>query len=143
MPKERFELTREYSHYALNVARLPFRHLGKKLKSDFRYMRMRCGRRDLNPHALRRSPLKTVCLPIPPLPQLGAIEQQSVRSLQNQIWFRFSLFRVKMVGATGLEPVTSFLSGMCSNQLSYAPGKFENLTALAEPILKQTKAIKF
>src|SRR5690349_6323180 len=31
MPKERFELSREYSHYALNVARLPFRHLGLKL----------------------------------------------------------------------------------------------------------------
>jgi hypothetical protein len=28
-----------------------------------------CGRGDLNPHALRRHPLKMVCLPIPPLPQ--------------------------------------------------------------------------
>src|SRR5439155_739099 len=28
-----------------------------------------CGRRDLNPHAFRRHPLKMVCLPIPPLPQ--------------------------------------------------------------------------
>ncbi len=27
----------------------------------------------------------------------------------------------EVVGATGLEPVASFLSGMCSNQLSYAP----------------------
>src|SRR5882724_5831929 len=27
-----------------------------------------CGRRDLNPHAFRRHPLKMVCLPIPPLP---------------------------------------------------------------------------
>src|SRR5882757_4200653 len=27
-----------------------------------------CGRGDLNPHALRRHPLKMVCLPIPPLP---------------------------------------------------------------------------
>ena len=27
-----------------------------------------CGRRDLNPHGLRRHPLKMVCLPIPPLP---------------------------------------------------------------------------
>ena len=26
-----------------------------------------------------------------------------------------------MVGVTGLEPVASFLSGMCSNQLSYTP----------------------
>ena len=29
-----------------------------------------CGRGDLNPHALRRHPLKMVCLPIPPLPQV-------------------------------------------------------------------------
>ena len=28
MPKVRFELTRPYGHYALNVARLPFRHFG-------------------------------------------------------------------------------------------------------------------
>ena len=29
-----------------------------------------CGRRDLNPHGFRRHPLKMVCLPIPPLPQI-------------------------------------------------------------------------
>ena len=28
VPKERFELSRPYGHYALNVARLPFRHFG-------------------------------------------------------------------------------------------------------------------
>ena len=28
VPKGRFELPRDYSHYALNVARLPFRHFG-------------------------------------------------------------------------------------------------------------------
>ncbi len=28
VPKVRFELTRPYGHYALNVARLPFRHFG-------------------------------------------------------------------------------------------------------------------
>jgi hypothetical protein len=28
-----------------------------------------------------------------------------------------------MVGVTGIEPVTSSLSGMRSNQLSYTPGK--------------------
>ncbi len=30
VPKVRFELTRPYGHYALNVARLPFRHFGSK-----------------------------------------------------------------------------------------------------------------
>jgi hypothetical protein len=29
-----------------------------------------CGRGDLNPHAFRRHPLKMVCLPVPPLPQV-------------------------------------------------------------------------
>ena len=28
VPKERFELSRPFEHYALNVARLPFRHFG-------------------------------------------------------------------------------------------------------------------
>jgi hypothetical protein len=28
VPKERFELSRLFKHYALNVARLPFRHFG-------------------------------------------------------------------------------------------------------------------
>ncbi len=28
VPKGRFELPRPYGHYALNVARLPFRHFG-------------------------------------------------------------------------------------------------------------------
>ena len=28
MPREGFEPTRPFEHYALNVARLPFRHLG-------------------------------------------------------------------------------------------------------------------
>jgi hypothetical protein len=28
MPKGRFELPRPFEHYALNVARLPFRHFG-------------------------------------------------------------------------------------------------------------------
>ena len=31
VPKVRFELTRPYGHYALNVARLPFRHFGSNL----------------------------------------------------------------------------------------------------------------
>ena len=31
VPKVRFELTRPYGHYALNVARLPFRHFGPNL----------------------------------------------------------------------------------------------------------------
>ena len=31
VPKERFELSRPCGHYALNVARLPFRHFGMVL----------------------------------------------------------------------------------------------------------------
>jgi hypothetical protein len=30
VPKVRFELTRPFGHYALNVARLPFRHFGQR-----------------------------------------------------------------------------------------------------------------
>src|SRR5260370_297237 len=32
-----------------------------------------CGRGDLNPHAFRRHPLKMVCLPVPPLPQMSLV----------------------------------------------------------------------
>lgn len=35
VPKGRFELPRGYPHYALNVARLPFRHFGMKCCEDF------------------------------------------------------------------------------------------------------------
>ena len=34
VPKGRFELPRGYPHYALNVARLPFRHFGMKCCGD-------------------------------------------------------------------------------------------------------------
>ncbi len=34
VPKGRFELPRGYPHYALNVARLPFRHFGMVLRMD-------------------------------------------------------------------------------------------------------------
>src|SRR5438034_7982671 len=43
-----------------------------------------CGRGDLNPHAFRRHPLKMVCLPIPPLPQLA-------NSLDSITWLRCRL----------------------------------------------------
>ena len=36
-----------------------------------------CGRRDLNPHGLRRHPLKMVCLPIPPLPRLVVLARRA------------------------------------------------------------------
>ena len=39
-----------------------------------------CGRGDLNPHALRRHPLKMVCLPIPPLPQYFLLNQLLVEA---------------------------------------------------------------
>jgi hypothetical protein len=35
-----------------------------------------CGRRDLNPHAFRRHPLKMVCLPIPPLPPWSEVQKR-------------------------------------------------------------------
>jgi hypothetical protein len=35
VPKERFELSRPCGHYALNVARLPFRHFGNKTQRDY------------------------------------------------------------------------------------------------------------
>jgi hypothetical protein len=34
VPKERFELSRLFKHYALNVARLPFRHFGTNNRWD-------------------------------------------------------------------------------------------------------------
>ena len=42
VPKERFELSRPYGHYALNVARLPFRHFGITTQRD--YTRRNFGR---------------------------------------------------------------------------------------------------
>ncbi len=33
VPRGRFELPRGYPHYALNVARLPFRHFGMVLRT--------------------------------------------------------------------------------------------------------------
>jgi hypothetical protein len=33
--KERFELSRPYGHYALNVARLPFRHFARRLYQHY------------------------------------------------------------------------------------------------------------
>src|SRR5229473_400917 len=47
--------------------RLEFRN---QLTSRFKCETQECRRRDSNPHALRRHPLKMVCLPIPP-PGLG------------------------------------------------------------------------
>src|SRR5216684_3331063 len=38
------------------------------LAAEFRRVKSWCGRRDSNPHALRRHPLKMVRLPVPPLP---------------------------------------------------------------------------
>ncbi len=38
--------------------------------------RIWCGRRDLNPHAVKRHPLKMVCLPISPLPHFGTTHSQ-------------------------------------------------------------------
>ena len=40
---------------------------------------------------------------------------------------------LKMVGLSGLEPLTSRLSGVRSNQLSYRPILFESLTDLSKP----------
>ena len=39
----------------------------------------------------------------------------------------------QLVGLSGLEPLTSRLSGVRSNQLSYRPILFESLTDLSKP----------
>ena len=47
-----------------------------------------CGRGDLNPHAFRRHPLKMVCLPVPPLPQVEncfKLQCKSVRVLSRLV----------------------------------------------------------
>jgi hypothetical protein len=45
VPKERFELSRPYGHYALNVARLPFRHFGvKTIQEDYTHLSNRASR---------------------------------------------------------------------------------------------------
>ena len=42
VPKERFELSYPFEYYALNVARLPFRHFGQS--SDYIGTRLHCQR---------------------------------------------------------------------------------------------------
>ena len=100
MRKGRFELPHPFGYYDLNVARLPFRHSRAYLLllCDIYHM-VRKGRFELpRPFGALR-PQRSASA-IPPLPHF-------------------------MVGAPGLEPGTSFLSGMCSNHLSYAPIKGE------------------
>ena len=54
VPKGRFELPRGYPHYALNVARLPFRHFGRKC----------CEARSRTPDSNRRPAVyETAALP--------------------------------------------------------------------------------
>ena len=40
----------------------------------------------------------------------------------------YAVFKVRLVGSSGLEPPTSRLSGVRSNQLSYKPSLKETLT---------------
>ncbi len=98
MRKERFELSRPFGHYTLNVARLPFRHL--RMLNKIVMVR----KEGFEPSRLTAQP------------------PQDCVSANSTTSARFGAVLI-MVGATGLEPVTSFLSGMCSNQLSYAPIK--------------------
>ncbi len=44
VPKERFELSCPYGHYALNVARLPFRHFGPKHNINYTWVTEECQR---------------------------------------------------------------------------------------------------
>ena len=43
---------------------------------------------------------------------------------------------VKVVGVTGVEPVTLRLSSACSNQLSYTPSALARLSQISNPHLK-------
>ena len=46
-------------------------------------------------------------------------------AVQHELFtFRLWLFAIGLVGLTGIEPVTSSLSGTRSNQLSYKPMSF-------------------
>src|SRR6266852_2199875 len=44
-------------------------------RAEFCRVKSWCGRRDSNPHALRRHPLKMVRLPVPPLPHWGGYQR--------------------------------------------------------------------
>ena len=57
------------------------------LSSDLRWLGW-CGRRDLNPHAFRRHPLKMVCLPIPPLPQMTTHENHTLSAEEQSDYIR-------------------------------------------------------
>jgi hypothetical protein len=59
----------------------PERNYGSDLKMPLDFW---CGRRDLNPHAVRRHPLKMVCLPISPLPH--GVNQLSIAKNQWRRW---------------------------------------------------------
>ena len=53
VPRVRFELTRPYGHYVLNVARLPFRHPGKSTMRIHNKDNAFCG----SDASLRRNPV--------------------------------------------------------------------------------------
>ena len=42
-------------------------------------------------------------------------------ALETNFTLRYAVFKVLLVGSSGLEPPTSRLSGVRSNQLSYEP----------------------
>ena len=49
------------------------------------------------------------------------------------IYFPYAVFKVRLVGSSGLEPPTSRLSGARSNQLSYEPTVFASQSVLVSP----------
>src|SRR5437660_7119170 len=55
-----------------------------------------CGRRDLNPHAFRRHPLKMVCLPVPPLPPSLQFRWENDRALRRKMRREATLIITKL-----------------------------------------------
>src|SRR6266851_5259027 len=87
-------------------------HFRAKTSPDF--AGLKCPGRDSNPHALRRHPLKMVCLPVPP-PGLTAVSTHTTRlrfagkHLDGRLQGFFGAGAVFFVGA-GEAPGVAFFS---------------------------------
>src|SRR4029077_2792071 len=73
-----------------------------------------CGRGDLNPHAFRRHPLKMVCLPVPPLPQIEA-------SVDYSKGFQYLMMAAKDFGSRLAPPTRApSISSSAINALTFS-----------------------
>ena len=75
-----------------------------------------------------------------PLLAKQVLYQLSYAPLGSPARLRVSSSSAGVVGLTGFEPVTSRLSGGCSNQLSYRPGISGSCGALSAPRLHEAPA---